>query len=480
MVLDYFREISNVPRGSGNNKGISDFLVEFAKEKGLRYYQDSAYNVVIYKDASKGYENCPPLILQGHMDMVCEKTPESTHDFLTDPIDIVNENNILRAKDTTLGADDGIAVAYMLDILADDSLVHPPLEMLITSDEEVGMLGAIALDKDCLSGRHMINLDSEDEGIFVCACAGGIRTHFLWDIQRVPVCGLETELQISGLLGGHSGTDIDKNRSNAVMLAGRLLTYLSAVDYSIIDITGGNKDNVIPNECTVKLCINLSDYDKFSAEFAKYAELITNELGSSEPNLTIIASVTECSMEVERTCMALSGDMKDKLLRLFNILPNGVHTMSADICGMVESSSNLGIMRTEEDYVKVCVSVRSQKQSYIDYICKRLSVIADMLGASFDTAFEYPGWDIKPKSDFRDMLCSTYRDMTGTEPVVTSIHAGLEGGVFFEKMPDMDIVSIGPDARNVHTVNEYVDIASVERVYEYLRRAIEAFAEKYR
>ena len=479
MVLDYFREISSVPRGSKNNKAISDFLVAFARERGLRYYQDSAYNVVIYKDASEGYENCPPLILQGHMDMVCEKTADSEHDFLTDPIDIVIENNIIRAKDTTLGADDGIAVAYMLSILADDSIVHPPLEMLITSDEEIGMLGAIELDKDCLTGRHMINIDSEDEGIFVCACAGGIRTHFSWDIQRVPARGIGVKLEISGLQGGHSGTDIDKNRSNAVMLAGRLLTYLSAVDFSIVDITGGNKDNVIPNECSVQLCIKSSDYDLFSAECAKYSELIVNELKSSEPGLEITVSIPDDTV-VESDYMALSKDMQEKLIKLFNILPNGVHTMSADICGMVESSSNLGIMRTEDDYVKVCVSVRSQKQSYIDYICKRLSVIADVLDATFDTAFGYPGWDIKPESDFRDMLCSVYRDMTGKEPEVTSIHAGLEGGVFYEKMPDMDIVSIGPDVRNVHTVNEYADIASVQRVYEYLRCVTETFAEKYR
>lgn len=476
MVLDYFKRISEIPRGSYNCEAISNYLVNFAKEHNLKYYQDKAYNVVIYKPASHGYENCPPLIMQGHMDMVCEKVSENSHDFMKDPIKVIVDGNFIHADKTTLGADDGIAVAYMLDILADDKLICPPLEMLITSDEEVGMLGAKAFDITKLCGRNMINLDSEEEGIFVAACAGGITGFFSWDIERIQAYGIKCNIVIKGLKGGHSGTEIDKHRTNAVMLAGRIAGDLAEVPYQLISINGGNKDNVIPNEAKIELVVSGDNIDELKGVLDKSRINILNELSTSEPNLLIQLEVPSAK---EEGCEALDEGTKNMLLSFFNVIPNGVHVMSADIEGMVESSSNLGIIRTEEEKITVCVSARSQKESYKNYIVKRLFGIAQIFGAEFKTEGEYPGWDIKPESEFRDLLCSVFEKKYGKKAVVASIHAGLEGGVLSAKEPGMDIVSIGPDALDVHTVNERMDINSVNRVYDFLRSFIEEYAHKY-
>lgn len=474
MVFDFFEKISSIPRGSGNNEGISNFLVEFAKEHGLRYVQDEVLNVVIYKDATPGYEQCPPLIFQGHMDMVCEKTKDSDHDFTKDPIKFVIEDGFITADGTTLGADDGIAVAYMLDILCDDTLIHPPLEMLITTDEEVGMLGAAAFDTSHLKGRHMINLDSEDEGVFVAACAGGITTKTTLAAARKSVCGVRVDIDIKGLKGGHSGTEINKNRTNAVLLGGRVLTELPDNIFSLLSINGGNKDNVIPNEVMISVVVSEADYESFIDLLGDITAMLKTELKTSEPGL--IFDIKPCGKDDVQSYMVLDDESCKKLINYFAVVPNGVHVMSSDIPGMVESSSNLGIMRCEENRIISCVSARSQKASYIRYICKKLLSVAELVGAEFETGGAYPGWDIQPDSKFRDMLCQVYKEQSGKEAVVESIHAGLEGGIFSDKIPGIDIVSMGPDVIDIHTVNERVSIESVKRMHTFLLKAIQEFA----
>lgn len=474
MVLDFFEKISSIPRGSGNNEGISNFLVEFAKEHGLRYIQDDALNVVIYKDATPGYDKCPPLIFQGHMDMVCEKTKESDHDFTKDPVKLIIKDGFITADGTTLGADDGIALAYMLDILCDDTLIHPPLEMLFTTDEEVGMLGAAAFDASHLKGRHMINLDSEDEGVFVCACAGGITTKTTFDITRKPVCGVRVDIDIKGLQGGHSGTDINRNRANAVLLGGRVLAQLTDNSFSLISINGGSKDNVIPNAASISLVVPAPEYEAFIDSFGSIANTVKAELKTSESGL--LFDIKPDDRENVQSYMALDDESCKKLLYYLCIVPNGVHVMSSDIPGMVESSSNLGIMRCEENKVVACVSARSQKESYIRYICKRLLSIAELIDARFSTGGAYPGWDIKKESKFRDMLCKVYKEQSGREASVESIHAGLEGGIFSGKMSGVDIVSMGPDVIDIHTVNERASIESVKRMHTFLLKAVQEFA----
>ncbi len=474
MVFDFFEQISSIPRGSGNNRGISDFLVEFAWERGLRYVQDDALNVVIYKDATPGYEGCPPLILQGHMDMVGEKTKESDHDFTRDPIKPVIKDGFITADGTTLGADDGIAMAYMLDILCDDTLIHPPLEMLFTTDEEVGMLGAIAFDVNHLKGKHMINLDSEDEGVFVCACAGGITTRTIFNITRESVCGVCVDITVKGLKGGHSGTEIHKNRANAVLTVGRVLAGLSGGGCRLLDINGGGKDNVIPNEATIRLVISPEEYDACIDELGDIINTLKSELVAAEPD--IMFDIRTGGRDDKDEYMVLDDTSCEKLIQYLCVVPNGVHVMSSDIPGMVESSSNLGIMRCDENRIYVSISVRSQKESYKEYMCRRLSALAKLTGADFETSGAYPGWDIKRGSEFLDMLCKVYKKEGGTDVVVEAIHAGLEGGIFSDRIEGIDIVSMGPDVLDIHTVNERADVESIKRVHTFLLKAIQEFA----
>lgn len=473
MVLDYFRQISSVPRGSGYNKKISDFIVDFAKKRNLKYVQDEALNVVIYKEA-KGCENCPPLVFQGHMDMVCEKVNDSVHDFKNEGIQIIEEDGCLTAYGTTLGADDGIALAYMLALLDDDLPVHPPFEMVFTTDEEVGMLGAARFDATCLNGRHMINLDSEEEGIFIVSCAGGMTGKINLPVLREDMDGVRMDICVKNLLGGHSGTEIDKNRVNAVRLMGRLLSDISNTDSGIIDIHGGNKDNVIPNEAYMSIAVPFEDADKICGLLNKKFTTLMNELSSAEPDISFDIQIKkDC---IHETYKVLKKDSLDKVMAILMLIPDGVHVMSSDISGMVESSSNLGVFTMSDTDVQVSVSMRSQKESYIQYISNRISILAAMVKASYSTEGLYPGWDLKKESHFRDMLCKVYERVNGKAPQICSIHAGLEGGVFTKKLPDMDIVSMGPQIYDIHTVYERLDINSAYRMYEFLKEAVREFA----
>lgn len=467
-IFKYFSQISKIPRGSGNEDEISEYLVSFAKNQGLEYNKDSANNVIIIKEATKGYENEPAIMLQGHMDMVCEKLKDSSHDFLKDGIKLLIDGDFLHADGTTLGADNGIALAYILALLSDDDLKHPRLEAVITSDEEVGMNGAKALDLSSLKADYMINLDSEEEGYLLASCAGGLTGTSTLPLKRVAVQGKRIKVSIGGLKGGHSGMDIVNNRSNANKLLGRLLFDLRERNtYSVLHMEGGYKDNVIPREAFAELVIDSKDYPKLCENIDEIMKIYKKELAASEPDLEYKVMDMD-----EGDYMSLDPVSFEKLLFLLIQIPYGVQVMSSDIEGLVESSLNLGIFRLEEEQALICNSVRSSKSSYKHYISNRLEYLVSFLGGDYIVRSEYPAWEYRNESKLRDHLRNLYKEMYGKDMKVEAIHAGLECGLIAEKMPGIDIVSIGPDMSRVHTIDERLSISSAVRVYQFLERVI--------
>lgn len=484
-IFHYFSEISKIPRGSGNEQEISNFLVSFAKNHNLEYTQDDAKNVIIIKEATSGYENEPAILLQGHMDMVCEKRKEDTHDFLKDGIKLVVEDDFLHADGTTLGADNGIAVAYILAILSDEQLQHPRLEAVITTDEEVGMNGAKALDTSKLQAKYMINLDSEEEGYLLCSCAGGLTGTGTLPIKRITDFGKKIKISIGGLKGGHSGMEINKNRSNATKLLGRLLFDLKERGaYSLIQMQGGYKDNVIPREAQAEIFVPLitddegnpiSDEKSYQEAYQEIHGCMTllmmdyqKELASSEPEL---------NFQIEDMGNGYYNPLHpasfEKLLFVLIHLPYGVQVMSADIEGLVESSVNLGIFRVEEESAIICNSIRSSKSSYKHFLSSRLNYLISFLGGEYHVRAEYPAWEFKKESPLREHFKLIYSQLYGEEMKVEAIHAGLECGLIHDKIPGIDIVSIGPNVFGVHTIEEKLSISSTVRVYQFLEKVIQ-------
>lgn len=483
-IFKYFSEISKIPRGSGNEEGISKFLEAFAKERGLEYTRDESNNIIIIKEATEGYEDEPAILLQGHMDMVCEKLKDSTHDFLKDGIKLIVDGDFLRADGTTLGADNGIAVAYIMALLSDDSLPHPRLEAVITTDEEVGMHGAHALDCSGLKAKYMINLDSEEEGYLLASCAGGLRTTCTLPVKRIGQYGKKVKINIGGLQGGHSGIDIIHNRANASKLLGRLLYDLRKThDYSLISALGGYKDNVIPREAHAELLLTadqlkeeenkdeeqlLADqYQSFSARLQELLALYQKELAASEPGLTITAEDLG-----NGEAQPLHPVSFEKILFMLMHIPNGIQVMSSNIEGLVESSLNLGIFHILEEKAEFTDAVRSSFGSYKNYISDQLNYLVSFLGGDYEVRADYPAWEFKKESPLREHLKRIYKEMTGKEMKVEAIHAGLECGLIYEKIPGIDIVSIGPDMFRVHTVEEKLSISSAIRVYQFLERLL--------
>ena len=467
-VFKYFSEISKIPRCSGNEKEISDYLVSFAKEHRLEYTQDDAYNVIMVKEASPGFENEPAIILQGHMDMVCEKEKDGSHDFSKDPIKLMVDGDFIHADGTTLGADNGIAVAYILALFSDDSLEHPRLEAIITTDEEVGMKGAKALDLSSLQGEYMINLDSEEEGYLLASCAGGLSGIASLPIKRVEEKGRKLKISIGGLKGGHSGVDIIQNRTNATKLMGRLLFDLSKTySFGLIDMYGGSKDNVIPREAIAHILITDDNIEEIKNEIAELMGIYKKELASSEPELEYLLEDLGDGDYNQIHMISF-----EKILFLLVNMPNGVQVMSSDIEELVESSLNLGGFRIEEDRAIYQYSVRSSKGSYKHFISDRLDYMVSFLGGDYEVRAEYPAWEFKKDSPLRDHMQSIYQEIYGEKMIVQAIHAGLECGLIYEKMPGIDIVSIGPDMSRVHTVDEKVSISSTIRVYQFLEKVL--------
>ena len=461
-VFRWFAEISAVPRGSKNEKAMSDFLVNFAKERSLEVYQDAALNVIIKKPGTAGYEKSPTVILQGHMDMVCEKTADSTHDFLKDPIKLIVEGDMLHADRTTLGGDDGIAVAYALAILDSHTLAHPPLEVLITTNEEVGMDGAQELKADHLQGRILFNVDSEEEGVFLVSCAGGANTHIDFKIETEPLKGSALSIKIDGLLGGHSGMEIIKQRANAIKLLGRVLAAVKAEQPAhIVSITGGSKHNAIAKEAYAVIAVE--DAARAQKTVAQLAAALQAEYRVADPSLRIVAEPAAVSGQAMYTSVLSCG-----IIDFMMMAPDGVQYMSMDIPGLVQTSLNNGILTQEGDTLTFTISVRSSVKSSLDEIVHVLQCCAERAGGRFTKVSEYPAWEYSPQSRARDVAVQTYKELTGKEPVVSAVHAGLECGLIKRTIPDMDAVSFGPNLYDVHTPNEHLSISSAERMWKFI------------
>ena len=462
LVFKYFEEISQIPRGSGNEKEISNFLYKFAKDLGLEVIQDEHLNILIRKPATEGYENCPGVILQGHMDMVCEKNKDADHDFEKDPIDLRIIDDMIYANGTTLGADNGIAVAMGLAVLASNDLAHPSLEVLITSNEEAGMTGANGLDGGILKGKYIINLDSEEEGYLLVSCAGGNRAYVTLPLTYKSVDENKQALlvEVKGLLGGHSGMDIVKQRANSNVVMGRILNLLD-VDYDLVEVNGGSKNNAIPRECEAKVVVDKNQVDAIKSSVSKIEEILKHEFSTTDPGLKVIVEETTADK-------ALTDDCKSKALLLLNLIPNGIQTQSMDIEGLVESSTNLGVVKTSEDKMSFESAVRSSVATLRENINNKTKLLADSVGANFENTDGYPAWEYVKDSKLEHICVDVYEKLTGKKPIITAIHAGLECGLLLDKMNGAEAISMGPDMFEVHTPNEHLSIPSVKNVYEFL------------
>lgn len=469
-VFHYFVEISNIPRETFNSKGIVDYLEGFAKDHGLKFERDQYDNIVIYKDATKGYESYAPVILQGHSDMVAVKTQESKHDFSKDGLKLKVEGDFLTAEETTLGADNGIAVAYMLAILADDKLAHPALEMVITANEEVGLIGATQFEVSPLKGKRLINLDSEEEGEILTACAGGATLKCVLPALYQEKTNTCLEITIDGLVGGHSGSEIDKKRANVHVCMGRLLYTLStSLKYSLAKISGGGKENVIASQTTVEILVDNADVAKVEAIAKTTMNELRQEYAVSDSGINI-----KVENHGEDTKNVLCPIDNEKLILFLQNFPYGVQKMSGTIEGLVETSANIGNVKSTPSGVEIGCSVRSLVVSAKMSIVDRVQHLVEFLGGKFELSGEYPAWEFNEKSPLRQHMMEVYKEMYGHEMKVSAIHAGLECGIFCGKIEGLDCVSIGPDTYDVHGVNERISISSTERTWEYLKKVLES------
>ena len=460
-VFGYFEEICAIPHGSRNTKMISDYLVNFAREHGLQYIQDDLNNVILFGDGTCGMENHAPVVLQGHMDMVCEKDAGCAIDMETQGLDLTHDSKFVFARGTTLGGDDGIAVAYALALLADKTIPHPPLEVIITVDEEIGMLGADAIDLSALKGRTMINLDSEDEGIFTVSCAGGATATISLPGDRKAVYGPCVRLSVDGLQGGHSGAEIHKNRANANKVMGEFMSRIQKLmPLCLTSLAGGTKDNAIPRSCQATLVAMGIQLERINA----VAEELQAEIREQydEPEATVQAFDVDALGG-----NSLSTQATAKVIGLLCAAPNGVQAMSSDIEGLVQTSLNMGIAKLGDRF-NVTFSVRSSVNSEKEALLNQLKTLAEFYEGTYSQSGEYPAWEFKKNSKLRDTMVGIYRQMYGKDPLVLAIHAGLECGLLGEKLPGLDCVSIGPQMHDIHTSREKLDIASVERVWNYL------------
>lgn len=464
-LFQYFEDISAIPRGSGNEKGISDFLVAFARERGLDVYQDEVYNVIIRKPASAGAEDAAPVMMQGHIDMVCDKLAGVEHDFERDGLELVVEDGVLTANGTTLGADNGIAVALMMTVLDDDTLVHPALECVFTTDEETGLVGAETLDKSQISARIMINLDSEEEGVATVSCAGGVTVTLTRGLALERVDGSLLTVAISGLLGGHSGSDIHLERGNADLLMARIVEQvLRGTDARLVSFDGGSKDNAITRECTARLVLaDAADAQRAAGIARAVAQDIAAELEVFDPSFA-------CAVEVAdgASADAMSAEDAWALVRTIRLAPNGVLRRNVAADGFVEVSSNLGVVATEGASVRMLLAPRSSIASLQEEIKDRIQALADAFGFSASSDNEYPGWSYTEHSHVREVFQASYRELFGTELKIESIHAGLECGLFAEALPGLDAIAVGPTLANVHTPDESMSLDSAERFYRLL------------
>ena len=463
-VFEMFEQLCGIPHGSRNTKAISDFCVRFAQEHGLDYRQDDSNNVILFAPATPGMEQAQPVMLQGHLDMVCEKEADCPLDLQKEGLNLRTDGEWIWAEGTTLGGDDGIAVAYALAILADPTIPHPPLEVVLTTDEEIGMLGAAAIDLSEVKARRVLNIDSEEEGVLLAGCDGGatVCCHIplMWTLKK----GLRATVQITGLRGGHSGMEIQKGRANANKLMGRFLNEMDEIfAYALCTVNGGNKDNAIARESTADVVILPERLAELTAFAAQRQEAYRAEYGETDPDITIaVTPGTEDTFEI------MMGDCRRSVLSVLQQLPNGVQQMSRDIEGLVQTSLNLGILKVDFRGIHLTSSVRSSVNAEKQQLIQQLAEICGKLGGSCEVMGEYPAWEYKADSPLREIMTEVYMEQYGRKPAVEVIHAGLECGLLSGKLDGLDCVSFGPDIVDIHTTREKLSIPSVQRTWKLL------------
>ncbi|MBQ0095141.1 MAG: aminoacyl-histidine dipeptidase [Bacteroidetes bacterium] len=464
-VMDIFLEICRIPRPSGREEKMGQYLMDFASDRGLACRKDDAGNVLICKPATPGFENRQTVILQAHQDMVCEKDATLEHDFMTQPIDTYVEDGWLKARGTTLGADDGMGIAMALAVLDSSELQHGPVECLFTTSEETGLCGAMGLKAGMMNGRMLINLDSEDEGEIFIGCAGGINTTVTFDFKSdaVPAGFLFLKVGVDKLHGGHSGDDIDKGYANANKILARFLNgALDKYDLRLCSISGGNLHNAIPRDATAVIAVPFADREKIRIDFNVFAAEIQDEYHVTESSARFFME----SVDPVATC--IEPAVAANIIRSVYAVFNGVYAMSMDVPGLVETSSNLARIRTEEGKVTMVASQRSSVESAKYAVQSTLAACFRMAGAKVESNEGYPGWAPNPKSQLLDISVRTYRELFGKEPKVKAIHAGLECGLFLTSYPDLDMISVGPTLRGVHSPSERLELATVPMVFEHL------------
>jgi dipeptidase D len=466
LVWKYFAEISRIPRGSKNEAAATKYVLNTAKKLGLQAKSDKLGNVVVRKPASANRENVRPVVLQGHLDMVCEKNKETVHDFLKDPIELVRKGNVLMANGTTLGADNGIAVATCLAIMEDRSLEHGSLELLFTVDEETGLTGAANLVPDFVVGKTLMNLDSEEEGALYVGCSGGKDTIGKWKprFDAAAASMAPVQIRVSGLKGGHSGLDIDKGRGNAIKIMNRVLFALDAIGARLAFIDGGNKHNAIPRECETVVLIPSKQLEEAAKIVGDLCGVAKAEIATVEPDLMISFE----KMQSRKKWKAMRRAEQQKIMKTIAALPHGVIKMSAEIPGLVETSTNVAVIKTVKDTVRIATSQRSSVATEIDEIAQSVSFILELGGAEVEYTDGYPGWKPDMSSAILSVAKSSYRALYDKDPEVKAIHAGLECGIIGERFPGMDMVSLGPTLEAVHSPDEKIHIDTVERFWNFL------------
>lgn len=463
-VFYYFEELSNIPRGSGNEKQVSGYIYNLFKNKGFDIIQDKALNIIIKKPASKGYENLPTVMLQAHMDMVCEKDEGVEHDFEKDPLKLRIIDDNIHATGTTLGADNGIGVAFALAILEEETIMHPSLEVVITSNEEEGMVGVSNLDCSILKSKILINLDNGGEGVFTSSCAGGGNFEYTIPIEKVEKTGrYGFELSIKGLLGGHSGADIHKGRGNAIKILGRLLYSIKEL-IEISAITGGSKTNAIPRESSVVFFCESKDI--IEEKISKWDDILKNRFSETDRGIHLVMK------EVELGSTVFDTATKEKIISLINLIPNGVNTRENDI-DLVISSNNLAVIETYEDAVVIKNSLRSSVESHLNIdLLPQMKILSDVFNTKYYKSEFYPGWPYQKESYIRDLCMKTYERINNKKGKVIGIHAGLECGFFIKEIKELDAIAIGPVMNGVHTTKESLNIPSVKRFYDFLKEVL--------
>ena len=471
-IISYFREISKIPRTSGDEKAISDYLVAFAKDRGFEYVQDEHYNVIVKKPAFPGEEDRPVIILQGHTDMVYVKTENSEHCY-EDGIEVLDDGELLHTKDTTLGADNGIAVSYALALLDSTDIKHPPLEFIFTVDEEAGMTGAETIDTSILEGKALINLDSEDEGKFCVGCAGGITNQFLLPIEKETLSGefVAIELQIIGLMGGHSGAEIQMERGNAIKMLGRILYNIKDESFYIARVDGPGKANVISQKLKLVCYTEKERVSELVHAFRQSEKMLQEELQFSDTvefQITIGDKASSCEVYTKQTT--------EKLRDILLLFPYGVIHWSMGVKGLVQTSTNPGIMSEQNGKISITSLIRSSVYSQKEMVCNQLDILANAYGAESVHGSPYPGWSLKRESKLRDLAVQKYEKLFGKEAVIEAIHAGLECGFWAERIPDVDIISMGPDMWDIHTPKERISKQSIENIWKLLKEIVESYS----